>query len=705
MNPKIELPPKYYLEHFLELRATLKERYGPFFAKEHHDFFQCFDSLTEDAQCLYLRLVNRKGKIFLRSTLVYKEINNFEDSLRLLFETGFARDVVESDWNEVVTFLPKAKLFDILRDRGVDVRKSWPREKLEEELKRQPFGPLPELLVQGKTEELTFLLFLFFGKIQENLSLYTLRDLGVRKVNKEKAKFRARFETPEDAQTHYFFSKYSSRIDELPPISEWPMPVGPECLALKEEVLLTLAEKHRKNQDYDDAISVLALATIHPAREKRARLLYQLDRKEECLSVLNSIIEAPTTDEELLFAEDFLARKFQKKKLSVLTETLRNARKVSIDESYFRQPEMGVQAYLKDQGSESHFLENYVFCALFGLLFWEELFESDKTALFNEFERLPKDLRGPKFYEVHETQIQEKLRRLCCDYILTKCREKFSIPNGIFGWHDNLPEYLEFVLEHSELDGIRKILLHMAKDYYNRSTGFPDLVAKEAGRLKFYEIKAEGDVLKERQLLQIKALKEAGFEVEILQVRYAFNPNQLYVVVDIETTGGSMPYHRITELGAVKVRNGEVIEKFQTLVNPERWISREIQALTGITNEMVKTAPRFAEVLEEFDEFTKDAIFVAHNVGFDYGFIQGEFEKCEKRFVRPHICTKVGMKKHYPGLESYSLKNLTSHFNISLTQHHRALCDAEAAAQLLFLINKKRALDSKLELEPVDPGV
>lgn len=185
-------------------------------------------------------------------------------------------------------------------------------------------------------------------------------------------------------------------------------------------------------------------------------------------------------------------------------------------------------------------------------------------------------------------------------------------------------------------------------------------------------------------------LEEAGLEVQILQVGYNVNPDQLYVVVDVETTGGRAGYHRVTEIGAVKIRNGQVVDRFQALINPERSIPREIQSLTGITNDMVKSAPKFKDIVEEFDHFTQGAIFVAHNVSFDYQFIQSEYERIERKFVRPYICTKSGMRKHYPGLESYGLKSLTTQFSIELAQHHRALFDAEAAAKLLLLINEKR---------------
>ena len=88
-------------------------------------------------------------------------------------------------------------------------------------------------------------------------------------------------------------------------------------------------------------------------------------------------------------------------------------------------------------------------------------------------------------------------------------------------------------------------------------------------------------------------------------------------------------------------------------------------------------------------QFTQDAVFVAHNVNFDYGFIKQEFARLERDFRRPKMCTVREMRRTYPGLPSYSLANLTRHFDIEMEQHHRALSDAKAAAQLLALVFAK----------------
>src|SRR5690606_27422779 len=97
---------------------------------------------------------------------------------------------------------------------------------------------------------------------------------------------------------------------------------------------------------------------------------------------------------------------------------------------------------------------------------------------------------------------------------------------------------------------------------------------------RFIEVKAEGDALRMGQLSKARLLIQAGFEVEVLKVRWQVDPQQVYIVVDVETTGGSSQFHRITEVGAVKVQNGEIIDEFHSLVNPTRPIPEFISRIT-----------------------------------------------------------------------------------------------------------------------------
>jgi DNA polymerase-3 subunit epsilon len=153
---------------------------------------------------------------------------------------------------------------------------------------------------------------------------------------------------------------------------------------------------------------------------------------------------------------------------------------------------------------------------------------------------------------------------------------------------------------------------------------------------------------------------------------------KIYTLVDIETTGGMSNRDRITEIAMVRIKNGEIIDRFESLINPERSIPTEITRITGITNDMVENAPRFYEVAKEIVEFTEDAIFVAHNVRFDYNFIREEFKSLGYTFSKKVLCTVKLSRKAFPGLRSYSLGNLIQHFGISVENRHRAMDDVLA---------------------------
>ncbi len=155
---------------------------------------------------------------------------------------------------------------------------------------------------------------------------------------------------------------------------------------------------------------------------------------------------------------------------------------------------------------------------------------------------------------------------------------------------------------------------------------------------------------------------------------------KLYAIIDIETTGMYANREKITEIAVILHDGEKIIETYETLLNPERSISYQITSITGIDDKMVATAPKFYEVAKKIVEITEGAIFVAHNVQFDYSFIQEEFRRLGFTFIRRKLCTVKLSRKTFPGLKSYALGNLIKHFGIKVTDRHRAMADAAATA-------------------------
>lgn len=165
--------------------------------------------------------------------------------------------------------------------------------------------------------------------------------------------------------------------------------------------------------------------------------------------------------------------------------------------------------------------------------------------------------------------------------------------------------------------------------------------------------------------------------------------NDTYVIFDVETTGLSVVNHTIIELAGVKMKNGEIIGRYESFVNPHEPIPLNIQELTHITNDMVKDAPELDQVIREFLEFVGGDVLVAHNARFDMGFLQASCKKLGLPPVtNPFFDTLELARFLYPGMRNHRLNTLADKFNVSLENHHRAVDDSEATGYVFFMMLK-----------------
>ncbi len=167
-----------------------------------------------------------------------------------------------------------------------------------------------------------------------------------------------------------------------------------------------------------------------------------------------------------------------------------------------------------------------------------------------------------------------------------------------------------------------------------------------------------------------------------------------FTVIDIETTGLSKHYHKITEIAAARVRNGKIVKSYQTLVNPKVRIPSFITNLTGIDNKMVKDAPTIKQALPSFAKFLRDDIFVAHNATFDFGFLEHNLRTYHKyHLLNDRLCTRKLANRLYPELPRRRLGDLCEFLHTKNAQSHRALGDVKATAEvfsnMLCLLNER----------------
>ena len=172
-----------------------------------------------------------------------------------------------------------------------------------------------------------------------------------------------------------------------------------------------------------------------------------------------------------------------------------------------------------------------------------------------------------------------------------------------------------------------------------------------------------------------------------------------FVVFDIETTGLNKEKCKIIEIGAVKIQDGEIIDRWSTFVNPKTKIPSEITNLTSITDSMVRDASVFSEQIDDFLKFCEGCVMVAHNANFDMGFMKEEAKNCGRSFDLPYLDTLILARCMYKSLPNHKLDTLCRHLNVILAHHHRAVDDAEATAQAFVKMLEELKASEKTELK------
>ena len=711
-----ELPAKYYLAHFKELIGFVSDKCMHLLEQKHITFINKINTLDEQSQCMLARIYSRKPYLVQTQSLNYEEIISPYQSLFNLKTAGLICEPSQADAKQLLSHLTKPALIELLAQQELPplFKKSAAKSCLVEvaisffESKPERLSHLyNQYVINNRDECYQYFEFLYIGRLSagdvNHQNRFVLRDLGVTPVRQGHNESLSRFDSIEEAQSNYVLNRFRLAVKNAKDDNENEtlakqlineLAVGVVARELKNKLLIILY-KQLKTTNPVLAFDVLnACEDDAHALEIQIREQYRLGNKEWVKAQLEKIIENPLTDELLYFADDFLMRKFNKQTRSRLSEMLASTRCIiEVDELYRGDVELGVSDHYTRQGKHVFYTENTLWQSLFALVFWQELFIETPTPPCNEFDIFPQALKTDTFYLNQSSQVEarlaacnstQKLLRLVCNH----SAKYYEQSNGLFRWHKDVLKPLEMLILNSPINALLSHLKNMAKNYRQLKDGYPDLMIVDNNSVHFEEVKAPGDKLKRNQLVSIDNLKNSGFKVNIAAVKWYVDPNRIYSVVDIETTGGLKGGNRITEIGIVKVKQGEIVDTWTTLINPERPIPRFITSLTGINDAMVSNAPIFSDIAAPLLNQLSGSIFVAHNVNFDYGFIKKELERIGINFIMPKLCTVVDSRKAFKGLKSYSLGNLSAHFNLDLTNHHRALDDAKAAAQLLLLVQQ-----------------
>ncbi|WP_017733413.1 VRR-NUC domain-containing protein [Nafulsella turpanensis] len=546
-----DLPPKYYLDNFNALLGFAEKMYGPLLKENEREFIDAFRRLSEDARCLFLRFANRKGLFFRTDKLHYPELSSLERALdELLFHQFCTMPAADH--------APMASLFLQVYSRPelVQLCKCLnPAEKGISGLKKpevielllsnnewdellEAAGEIAPVVKHNFEQELELLKFLFFGHTGGDMSEFVIRDLGlVRYEEPEEHQLVARFNKREEVDELFELSLAYPQFKELregdsDQLYSWYMSWSnrrmnwcAQARPLFNRLTLKLARTLERQQQPQWALEVYERTDDAPSRERRARLLQKTGAVQEALELCYRMEESPHNADELFFARDFSSRLLKKKRPKSTTLHLREAEAVAISSDYRYQVEKGVMQHFIKQGQEAMYSENYLWRSLFGLVFWDIVFDHEAPVYHSPLQRVPSDLYLPSFLESRQGAMQERLQELdssgkLLSYIERVYEEKWGLGNPLLNWHENTLPLLRAVVGNVAPQKLASVLMGMARNLKENGRGFPDLFTWTAKDYAFIEVKSPNDTLSAQQLSWLQFFQQHGISARVLKVEW-----------------------------------------------------------------------------------------------------------------------------------------------------------------------------------------
>ena len=553
---KIILTPRYYLDNFRYVLDFVKRLYGNLLTDAELNFVHQFEELSLDAQCLYVRFSNRKGLFFRVNKLQYTEITDLPAATAELLRTGFidqlsARHVPLG--SEALSIFTKPELLDLLPLEPEETR-ALGKEKKEQvvryALNELDFGEIVTSLTTHETvvklnfdAEDMMIKYLFFGNRGGSMTEFVVRDLGM--VNFERydeSKLTARFRTRKEVEDKLLISLtneefYGLKEAETPAddIYNWFLnwnETRPELTEIAipgyQKLVCRVGAYLERQKLPEQALSVYELSDRVPARERRVRLLFRNGAVEEALALCDEIAVSPLNAEERYFANDFrekiMSAGEKKRTRKATTRFLLDADSVNIPAAYRHHVEAGVMNYYLEQDFDAAFTENYPWRGLFGLVFWDIIYDANVSAIHHPLQRAPSDFYLPDFYVRRETLLKNRLTELATKddwrrHTGRMFNAKYGITNVLVDWSDELLTLVQRMIDLLDTEQLRLILLEMARNVREHTRGFPDLLIwNEQGNYEFVEVKSPTDHLGPQQLHWLEFFQTIGVHGKVIRV-------------------------------------------------------------------------------------------------------------------------------------------------------------------------------------------
>jgi len=545
-----DLPEGYYLDNVQTLFDHVKTVYEDILEPEYLNFLEGFHQLTEDAQKLLIRLLNRSGELFRQSKLNYPEIVSIDKTLEELEATGFIKCLADIDHEVILSLFNKTEL--IKQSADSNLLKKLNRAELDKFLLTNTDETFFEKLINSDKfiqvlykDTYQLLQMLFFGNLNQSMTDFVLRDLGLYqfenyRIDSENRPYRSADEINQHWLLHQLdgvieltdASNTDALLDCFNAIPECPDQSSP-VYRKSERLKYQLARQLERLGELETALGLYRLCELPPGRERRARVHYQQGEVQLAIDLCAEIINAPIDESEHQFANEFAHRAIKQNKLDPLPGLSTKSRyKPEVIELNLEQQdnvELAVVNYYQETEAEANcfYLENTLFNGVLGLLIWETVFAPVAGAFFNPFQYRPGDFYAFDFINKRQDFFDKLWSTIDNNddiwQRVSNCwQDKQGLANPLVDWQNLRLEIVELALQRIDHQHWLRIFERILLDLRNNRSGFPDLILfPDTGGYQLIEVKGPGDTLQKNQQRWMQYFSEHGIPHIVARVSWA----------------------------------------------------------------------------------------------------------------------------------------------------------------------------------------
>ena len=524
-----ELPEDYYLDNVTILFEHVESLYADILEAEHLDFLQQFSALPEDAKKLYIRLLNRTHQRFRLGKLHYPEISMIDHAIKTLENSGFLQVDPAIEAEDLIALFSKAELLSHHPDQA-SLRK-LKRTELEGELLDQTIDDFIAALRQSdcllqveQKDSYTRCQMLFFGNLNQSMTDFVLRDLGLNQYENYTIDIDNRPYTSKlEIQQHWLLHEVDTVLDLCDPtdtatlqicFKAVPEDIDPASPLFRkgERIKYAVARQFERLQQLPLALELYRQCSLPPSRERITRILHSQGQTSEALKHCLAIIEQPVNEEESQFALAFGRRLVQRYQIenqplfnSGVTLTKTDTFRLELEQA--DSVELAVVDYFRAENTNDQcfYLENSLFNGVLGLLIWNVVFAPIAGAFYNPFQHRPADFYAHDFLQKRAAPIDRVWASISNNEDIWRqashCwQTKFGLMNPLVNWQALDLDIIELALQRIAYSHWMQIFERILRDLRNNRAGFPDLVLFPAtGGYQLVEVKGPGDSLQKNQ--------------------------------------------------------------------------------------------------------------------------------------------------------------------------------------------------------------